>query len=89
MSLYLKNIELVRNGYCLVRNLNLKISSQKCVWLKGSNGSGKTTFLEFLAGLYLPESGLIINPNNYSFFFISTKLPLNSKITVKEHIDFL
>jgi putative ATP-binding cassette transporter len=39
--------------------LNLVFSPGELVFITGGNGSGKTTMLKLLAGLYLPEAGVI------------------------------
>jgi len=40
-----------------VRNLNLSLAPGEMVFIVGGNGSGKTTFLKLLTGLYLPTEG--------------------------------
>jgi len=40
--------------------INLKIDRGEVVFLTGGNGSGKSTFLKLLTGLYLPKSGQIV-----------------------------
>jgi putative ATP-binding cassette transporter len=39
--------------------LNLEIRAQEVLFVVGGNGSGKSTFLKLLTGLYYPESGQI------------------------------
>lgn len=48
-----------------VRNLTVKIHPNERVVLVGENGSGKTTFVKLILGLYKPSSGTvnIINPD--------------------------
>lgn len=42
--------------------LNLTIKAGEMLFIMGGNGSGKSTFLKLLTGLYLPESGsLLVN----------------------------
>jgi putative ATP-binding cassette transporter len=40
--------------------INLKIQRGEIVFLTGGNGSGKSTFLKLLSGLYLPQSGQLV-----------------------------
>jgi putative pyoverdin transport system ATP-binding/permease protein len=48
-------------GYT-VGPINLKVSAGEIVFLMGGNGSGKSTFLKLLTGLYTPRSGrLLVN----------------------------
>ena len=42
-----------------IRDLTLSIKPGRSVALVGLNGSGKTTFVKLLAGLYLPSSGTV------------------------------
>lgn len=43
-----------------LKNINLKISSGKCISIVGENGSGKTTFIKLLCRLYEPDEGAIL-----------------------------
>jgi cyclic peptide transporter len=52
--------------------VNLKINKGEVIFISGGNGSGKSTFINLLAGLYIPKSGeihfndMIITNNNRS-----------------------
>ncbi|MBC9929261.1 cyclic peptide export ABC transporter [Chitinophaga qingshengii] len=54
--------------------LNLELRKGEVVFITGSNGSGKSTFMNMLAGLYLPASGNIklngkeIGIHNYPYY---------------------
>lgn len=49
----------------VVRNLNITIKQGEKIAILGENGSGKTTFVNLLCGLYEPDSGVIaINGEN-------------------------
>ena len=43
-----------------LKNLNLEIKAGEKVAIVGENGSGKTTFVRLLLGLYRPDSGAIL-----------------------------
>ena len=43
----------------VLNDLTLDISKGDCIRLKGNNGSGKSTFLKLLIGLYEPQEGSI------------------------------
>lgn len=54
--------------------LNLEIVNGDCIFVTGGNGSGKSTFIHLLAGLYMPVSGhiylndVLITENNYAYY---------------------
>ncbi|CAI2767101.1 cyclic peptide export ABC transporter [Flavobacterium collinsii] len=43
-----------------LKPINLKITRGEVIFISGGNGSGKSTFINLLSGLYLPKSGEII-----------------------------
>ncbi len=47
------------NGLVLFRDLSVKIQAGLTVALVGSSGSGKSTFVNMILGLYRPEEGSI------------------------------
>ena len=49
----------IRRAEFTLRNLNLRVARGESVALIGSNGSGKSTALRLIAGIYQPSSGTI------------------------------
>ena len=45
------------NSISTIKNLNLEIKFNSSVGIFGKSGSGKTTFLDILSGLVVPNSG--------------------------------
>jgi ABC-type siderophore export system fused ATPase/permease subunit len=43
-----------------LKPINLEISKGEIIFISGSNGSGKSTFINLLSGLYIPKSGKIV-----------------------------
>ena len=77
----------------ILSNLNIKIEKGDFIFVTGPNGSGKTTFLMLLKGLYHLSSGYLkidrLFINNEEIALI-TKNPKSFflRLTVKENINF-
>jgi len=61
----LKDISLSFGSREIFKNLSWHIKDGKRIGLFGPNGVGKTTLLNMLAGIYMPESGSIVVPPSY------------------------
>ena len=48
--------------------INLKFIKNQCIGIIGKNGSGKSTFLNLLAGIIEPSQGKIIIDNNFNLY---------------------
>lgn len=49
-----------RGNRIIFRGLNLAVHAGQLVWLRGSNGSGKTSLLRLLIGLGRPDAGSVL-----------------------------
>ena len=50
----------------IFKDLNISIPKNSCIGIKGSNGSGKSTFVDIISGLLKPTSGkILIDEVNY------------------------
>lgn len=58
-QLVVKEVSVVRGKKSVLSNLNMSFSFGELVAIEGNNGSGKSTFLETLAGLIQPIQGEI------------------------------
>jgi iron complex transport system ATP-binding protein len=58
-QLMVKEVSVVRGKKMVLSNLNMSFSFGELVAIEGNNGSGKSTFLETLAGLVHPSKGEI------------------------------
>lgn len=68
MILKIKNLSKQYQKHKALDNINLDIEGVKSLVLIGPSGSGKTTFLRVLAGLEVPEKGIIsVNGNELKF----------------------
>jgi len=85
------------NKKSVIKNLNLVIKKNKIIGIKGKTGSGKTTFVNILAGLLEPSSGEILvdkkktNLNNSNWFrkigYVPQRIMLN-ETTIKKNIAY-
>lgn len=65
----------------LYRDLNLIVKAGECISIKGNSGKGKTTLLQILSSLIVPEEGDVL------FDGISVKE--YDKFTLRQHIAYL
>lgn len=59
MTLRADNLRVAIGGKIVCRELNVAIRPGECWGILGQNGTGKTTLLRTLAGLYLPQAGAV------------------------------
>lgn len=64
-SIQLKNINFSykKKQIKILKNLNLNIKKGECIGIYGESGSGKSTFLNIVTGLFKPSSGNILCDN--------------------------
>ena len=96
--LLVNNLSFFRNDIKIFENLNLSITNNQIIQIKGRNGSGKTTFLEVLLNILEPKSGGIfwkgknIKKNIFDFYnqttFIMDQNTSTRKLTVLDNINF-
>lgn len=58
--LELKNISFSRDNKEILKNINLKIDSNKFIAITGPNGSGKSSLAKIIMGINTPNTGKII-----------------------------
>lgn len=72
-----------------VFELSKQFEKGKIYWIKGSNGSGKTTFINLLAGLYGLDFHGNIFINDYPLKDINFSKVITSKISIVEQRPFI
>ncbi|KAK8347253.1 hypothetical protein V6Z11_A06G004400 [Gossypium hirsutum] len=91
----LNDVSCMRNAQQILRHVNGSVHDGVALVLKGSNDSGKTTFLRILAGFSRPSAGQILwngHDTSQSEIFHQYKLQLNwlsLKDAVKEKFTVL
>ncbi|MBI2093304.1 MAG: sulfate ABC transporter ATP-binding protein [Candidatus Omnitrophica bacterium] len=60
MSIEVRNITKTFNGFAALKDVSLKVPAGQLVALLGPSGSGKTTLLRVIAGLEIPDRGVVL-----------------------------
>ncbi|MCC3865527.1 ABC transporter ATP-binding protein [Terrisporobacter petrolearius] len=68
-----------------VKNVSFDLEEGKILGIIGKNGSGKSTMLKALAGIFSPDKG-IINLHNKSVSLLSIGVGFNKSLTGRENI---
>ena len=84
-----RDVAVWRGGRTVCAVEHLVLQAGQGVWLRGRNGSGKTSLLRVLAGLSAPESGVIERAAGASVLFIGHTNALKEDLTVAENLRFL
>ena len=69
----------------VLNDINLDIKKGEFIGIVGRNGSGKSTFLKTLAGIYYPEKGEIVI-NGSLIPFIELGVGFNPELTGRENV---
>lgn len=97
MKITLENTGRRYNKEWIFRNVNHVFSTNDRIAVLGSNGSGKSTFLQLISGFLIPSEGKIIYTNNSGssiesiykqISFASPALELFEDLTLNEIIKF-
>ncbi|WP_088840468.1 ABC-F family ATP-binding cassette domain-containing protein [Listeria sp. ILCC797] len=70
----------------LFEQVDLTISEGERIGLIGVNGTGKSTFLDCLAGVSSGDTGEIVKANDYTIGFLRQNPPLDENATVLEAV---
>ena len=58
-SLKLENVAVIRGNRLVLNGLSVQASAGEIIWVRGANGTGKSTLLRLIAGLLPPVSGTV------------------------------
>ena len=70
----------------LFSDVSLQLGSGRKVALVGGNGTGKTTLLEILAGIQIPDSGQVHRPKELTVGYLPQELPLEAGRSVFQQV---
>ena len=59
-SLQLKNVGLSLGGQCILNDVSLTVPANKLTILHGPSGAGKTTIIDIITGLHMPDNGSVL-----------------------------
>jgi sulfate transport system ATP-binding protein len=97
VSIAVENIRKRFGTYEALRDVSLRIETGELVGLLGPSGSGKTTLLRIIAGLELPDSGIVrlhdedatrLSPRDRQVGFVFQHYALFRHLTVFENVAF-
>lgn len=80
-------------GNSVLNRVNFKIDEDKVTAIVGPNGVGKTTILNIICGMLLPDSGKVeyinCSPKNDCFAVLSSDRNMYAKNTVRENVYYI
>jgi heme exporter protein A len=85
LGLRAQDLTVRRGSEVLFKALNFELQAGQLVWLRGSNGSGKTSLLRVLAGLSRPDGGQL----SWNGAPLSTSAEYASKLVYMGHANAL
>ena len=84
--LSVENISKAYGERILFEDISFGINKNQKVAFIAKNGSGKTSILNIIAGLDVPDSGQVVSRKDISIAYLSQKDDLNQDLTIEETI---
>lgn len=91
-------LTLWRGTTCLFEDLSFSLPAGACLLIEGPNGAGKTSLLRVLAGLTLPETGVLtwdgadcreqVRSGRLRMAFAGHALALKTELTARVNLEF-
>ena len=84
--LTVENISKSYGERVLFENISFGINKDQKIALIAKNGTGKTSILNIIAGLDVPDNGNVVSRNGLKIAYLSQIISLNNELTVEESI---
>ena len=84
--LSVENISKSYGERVLFEDISFGISKDQKIAFVAKNGSGKTSILNIIAGLDVPDSGQVVSRKGISIAYLAQKDDLNANLTIEETI---
>ena len=85
-TLRIENLTKTYGDKTLFQDASFIINEHDRIGLIGTNGSGKTTFLNAISGFDPADSGELIAPNNYRISYLKQQPELDPEKTIMEAV---
>ncbi len=73
----------------IFKNLNFTVGRGDKIGLVGRNGSGKSTIFRMIMGDFVPDSGKIVQPRNYSVATLEQHIEFTKETVIEECSQYL
>ncbi|WP_338753607.1 ATP-binding cassette domain-containing protein [Bacillus sp. FJAT-52991] len=80
--------DIIRNGQPILSHIDVTIFEGMSVVVTGANGSGKSSFIKLLAGIYEPQKGSV-NRGFQSYAYIPEHFPEHLPFTVETYLTLM
>ena len=87
MFLKVNNLSMSFDKKVLYQNASFTVNRGEKVGIVGSNGTGKTTLINILNGIIIPDSGNIEFEKSIKVGFLDQYLKIDKKLTIKEYLN--
>ncbi|OZI13047.1 hypothetical protein CEW92_03425 [Bacillaceae bacterium SAS-127] len=81
-------VNIARNGQTILSQIDVKIMKGMSVVVTGANGSGKSSLIKLLAGMYEPQQGSV-NRSFQSYAYVPEHFPEHLPFTVEKYLHLM
>lgn len=85
--LKIEKVNLLRGGRMVLRDVNLEIYARSMVGVTGSNGAGKSSLIQLIAGELHPDSGSVVLPKDVRIAQVAQEFEATDRIAIEYVLD--